>query len=210
MAATQPKETWQEKLARLENELSKTMKRKIALQLKTQDAKKVKQEARDDLEQFRAQVEHPIFQNLHAILPDALIELCKDYYHYSICLMCESVYSCYTRCIFENRFQASVHLCSEDTERLTNYPSLHTLVSILESHEKHFTLKEQVTSLIDQVTSKGLTFATRKYDVYGDIQHCAISPYSGKFTIDGNEDEMTVGAYRKSGWKHTLFICSFE
>ncbi len=202
MSITQPKETWQEKLARLDQNLSQTTKRKKALELQLQDAKKSKKEAKDELAQFRVQVEHPIFRNLHAIFPSALIDLCKDYYYCASCLNCDSIYSCFTHCIFENCFQANVQLCDEDTKRLTTSPYLDTLVEILQTHEEHFTLKEQITSIMDQITSRGWIFSSQHNE------YPAMPQFTGQFTIDGYKEEITVRAYSMGGWKHILFVCT--
>ncbi len=191
----QHRETWQEKLTRLENEFSRAKKRKSDISTQKKNASEVKRLARETLEEFEDQVRHPLNQNLYNILPSELIEICKDYSGFGICARCKDVYDSSTGCIFEEGFQLVIKMCKEDAKLFIQTPNLHTLLFVLRSHHEHAVATSQIESAIAQCVSRGWSIDTR---VVNHAVECDLNPdlHTGTFIIDFGSTGIHVFANR--------------
>ncbi len=196
------KETWQEKLTRLENDVTEASKREIEISLQIEIAKEVKGVAIAELDVFRAQVNHPLFQGLNIVLPDALIQLCKEYANIAICSLCGSLHSCFIECVFDSdSVRFAVKLCKEDTTRLFESPSLATFVAILQSREEHFKEREQLESVFAQYMSKGY--------VHESVHFIRIYEHTGEFGVVCSTQNFNIfarqpGRYSQSFLRYTI------
>ncbi len=168
------KESWQDKLARLEVE-DKLWKERV------RQSEDVWRRARNEsdassrnLAVFHKEVLHPLHACLHDKFPVEIVKLCKEFLYYEICVNCSSLFSSFGRCLFHSDFsygsteyEIAIPWAAEPKQKLsdratiTNRPSLNLIVKTLKS-EHYSKFGHMLESVIAQLNATGLVFQNER------------------------------------------------